>query len=190
LFHNCGFKNVIELDEMEELKFDRGSITAIPFLGEHCDLDVRTKMGYMIRILGHTLMFAADSCNISPHMYAHVQKQVGDCDVLFLGMECDGAPLSWLYGPLITQKMERAMDFSRRLAGSNYARALDMVERFKCKEVYVYAMGQEPWLNYIMSLKYTDESNPIIQSNKLLDTAKQRGIVGERLFGEKEILLS
>jgi hypothetical protein len=55
---------------------------------------------------------------------------------------------------------------------------------------YVYAMGQEPWLNYVMSVKYTPESHPIVQSNKLLESCAQKGIVAERLFGEKEILLA
>jgi hypothetical protein len=56
--------------------------------------------------------------------------------------------------------------------------------------VYVYAMGQEPWLNYIMSIKYTDQSRPIIESNRLLKVCHERGIISERLFGEKEILLT
>lgn len=81
------------------------------------------------------------------------------------------------------------MDHSRRLAGSNYDRALAMVEQFRCKEVYVYAMGQEPWLNYVMSIKYTEQSNPIVASNRLIATCRERGLVAERLFGEKEILL-
>ena len=68
-------------------------------------------------------------------------------------MECDGAPLSWLYGPLLTQKLPRAMDESRRLAGSNYEQGMGLVDRFGCKLVYVYAMGQEPWLGYISSIK-------------------------------------
>jgi hypothetical protein len=105
-------------------------------------------------------------------------------------MECDGAPLSWLYGPLLTQRLERSKDHSRRLAGSNYERAIAIVEQFRCKEVYVYAMGQEPWLNYVMGIKYTEKSNPIIQSNRLIETCQARGVIAERLFGEKEILLS
>src|SRR5262249_3990636 len=118
-----------------------------------------------------------------------VHDQIGDVDVLFLGMECDGAPMSWLYGPLFTERMERSMDQSRRLAGSNFERAHKIVEEFHCKELYVYAMGQEPWLNYVMSVKYTDQSNPIVQSNLLVKTCREQGIIAERLFGEKEILL-
>jgi hypothetical protein len=81
------------------------------------------------------------------------------------------------------------MDESRRLNGSNYMQAIDIVNRFGCKEVYVYAMGQEPWLTFMMSLKYTEESPPIVESNKLIQECRSRGIIAERLFGEKEILL-
>lgn len=189
LLKQCGFENVIELAEMEEIAFPQGSITALPFLGEHGDLNVQTKAAWRIDVNGHRLLFAADSCNISPEMYKHVHRQVGDAEVLFVGMECNGAPMSWIYGPLLTQKVERLKDQSRRLAGSDFDRAKAMVEQFGCKEVYVYAMGQEPWLNYVMSVKYTDASKPIVHSNRLIEECRSRGIIAERLFGEKEILL-
>jgi L-ascorbate metabolism protein UlaG (beta-lactamase superfamily) len=189
LLRQCGFHNVIEISEMEEIPVEQGSITALPFLGEHGDLNILSKSAYLLRMGKHKLLFAADSCNISPEVYKHVHNDVGDVDALFVGMECDGAPVSWIYGPLLTQKLERRKDHSRRLAGSNYERALSIVEQFRCKEVYVYAMGQEPWLNYVMSIKYTEESNPIIHSNRLMETCQARGITAERLFGEREILL-
>jgi L-ascorbate metabolism protein UlaG (beta-lactamase superfamily) len=190
ILQQCGFHNVLELSEMETIEFPHGSITTLPFLGEHGDLSVVSKSAYLLRVRGHSLLFAADSCNISPCLYHHIHHEVGDVDTLFVGMECDGAPVSWIYGPLFTQKLERGKDQSRRLAGSNYQRALNIVEQLRCQEVYVYAMGQEPWLNYVMSIKYTEESNPIVQSNLLLQTCHERGIVAERLFGEKEILLT
>jgi L-ascorbate metabolism protein UlaG (beta-lactamase superfamily) len=190
MLNHCGFRNVVEVSDMEELTFDSVSITALPFMGEHADLNIASKAAYLVRINDHSLLFAADSCNISPSVYEHVHRETGDVEVLFLGMECDGAPLSWIYGPLLTQKLDRAKDHSRRLAGSDFARAIRMVEQFRCKEVYIYAMGQEPWLNYVMRVKYTDESHPIVQSNRLIETCGQRGIEAERLFGEKEIFLS
>ncbi len=190
MLKHCGFRNILELSDMDQLTIDSVSITAVPFMGEHADLNIASKAAYLVRVNEHSLLFAADSCNISPSVYEHVFRATGDVEVLFLGMECDGAPLSWIYGPLLTQKLERAKDHSRRLAGSDYGKALRMVEQFRCKEVYVYAMGQEPWLNHVMRVKYTDESNPIVQSNRLLETCRERGIVGERLFGEKEIFLS
>jgi L-ascorbate metabolism protein UlaG (beta-lactamase superfamily) len=189
LLENCGFRNVIELNEMEEIRAGNVRITGLPFLGEHGDLDIHTKMAWLVNIGQHSMLFAADSCNIEPRLYEHVHREVGDVDALFLGMECDGAPLSWIYGPLLTQKLDRAMDESRRLSGSNYEQGMHIVNTFRCREAYVYAMGQEPWLNYVMSIKYTEQSRPIIESNKLIKACQERGIIAERLYGEKEILL-
>jgi L-ascorbate metabolism protein UlaG (beta-lactamase superfamily) len=189
MFERVGFKNIMSIEEFEEIPISTGKVTGVPFFGEHSDLAIRTKSAYLVETGPHRLLFAADSCNVEPKLYEHVEKLLGQIDVLFLGMECDGAPLSWLYGPLLTKPLDRKMDHSRRLAGSNYERGIDIVNRFKCKEAYVYAMGQEPWLNYVMSIKYTAESNPIKASNQLVAECKGRGIQAERLFGEKEILV-
>ncbi len=102
-------------------------------------------------------------------------------------MECDGAPLTWAYGPLLYEKLDRDMDHSRRLAGSDCNQGMNLVEIFNPKNVFVYAMGMEPWLEFISSIKYTDESKPIIESNNLLAKCIDKGIVAERLFGEKTI---
>jgi len=185
-----GFTNVVELSEMDAVEFDGGRIVGLPFLGEHSDLAIWTKLMYLVNIGRHSLMFAADSCNIESRIYDYVHRATGDVDALFLGMECDGAPLSWLYGPLLTQQLPRAMDDSRRLAGSNFDQGIDLVDRFRCKEVYVYAMGQEPWLGYISSIKYTPESRPIVESARLIEECTSRGLCAERLFGEKEILMN
>jgi L-ascorbate metabolism protein UlaG (beta-lactamase superfamily) len=189
LFENCGFRNVIEAGEMEEIRDDAVQITGLPFLGEHADLDIQSKLAWLVRVGSHSLLFAADSCNIEPRIYEHLHREIGDVHAVFLGMECDGAPLSWLYGPLLTQSMDRAMDESRRLAGSNHEQAMHIINCFNCREAYVYAMGQEPWLNYIMSIKYTEQSRPIVESNKVIKACRERGVIAERLFGEKEILI-
>jgi len=188
MFNNIGFNNVIAVDEMEEIAFSDAVITGLPFIGEHSDLNILTKSCYLVRIGQFKLLFLADSRIVEPKLYEAIQKQVGDVDVMFLGMECDGAPLSWLYGPLMTRKLTRDQDFSRRLAGSDCDKGMSLVNIFNPKEVYVYAMGQEPWLEFISSIKYTDESNPIVQSNKLVETCISKGIIAERLFGEKELL--
>jgi L-ascorbate metabolism protein UlaG (beta-lactamase superfamily) len=190
MLNRIGFKNVIELDELETISMERGSITALPFLGEHADLNIRTKLAYLVRLDQHSLLFAADSCNIEPQLYAHIHRLVGNVDALFLGMECEGAPLSWVYGPLLTKPVERKMDRSRTLSGSDYGRGMAIVNQLQCTDVYVYAMGLEPWLRYVMSKKYTDASLPIIASDQLVNECRERGITSERLFGEKEILLS
>ena len=181
------FDNVKELQPLETLSFAKGSITGLPFMGEHGDLDIQSKLGFRMEIEGTRVLALADSNNIVPELYAHVHRIYGDIDVLFLGMECDGAPISWLYGPYFPQKPSPAQDQSRRLSGSDFEAAIDLVNRFHPQEVYVYAMGQEPWIKYITSTRYTEASNPIIQSNKLLAACKDQGILAERLYGTKII---
>jgi L-ascorbate metabolism protein UlaG (beta-lactamase superfamily) len=187
MFNHLGFNNVIELDEMETIDLDDTTITGIPFTGEHCDLNILCKLCYHVRVDQFSLLFMADSRIMEPALYRHIQQQTGEVDVIFLGMECDGAPLSWLYGPVIPWKITREQDSSRRLAGSDCRKGMSLVDIFRPREIYVYAMGQEPWLEFISSIKYTEESNPIIQSDKLIRECTERGIIAERLFGEKEI---
>jgi L-ascorbate metabolism protein UlaG (beta-lactamase superfamily) len=188
MFEHIGFKNVIEIDELETIHFEDCVITGIPFLGEHADLNIQAKICHFVQIGAFKMLFVADSNNIEPILYDRIREIVGGVDVIFLGMECDGAPLSWLYGPLLTESMPRDKDSTRRLSGSNFEKGKRLVDSFGPNEVYVYAMGQEPWCEFISSIKYTDESNPIVQSNKLIKHFTDNGIVAERLFGEKEIL--
>lgn len=188
MFNNIGFNNVFSIDEMERIGFADAAITGIPFMGEHSDLNILTKSCYLVQINGFKLLFLADSRVAEPALYRHIKREIGDVDVMFLGMECDGAPLSWLYGPLMPRKLTRDQDGSRRLSGSDCEKGISLVDIFNPREVYVYAMGQEPLLEFISSMKYTDESNPMIQSNKLVNICRERGIVAERLFGEKELL--
>jgi L-ascorbate metabolism protein UlaG (beta-lactamase superfamily) len=190
MLKHIGFESVAELDELESVEIPGGTIIGLPFLGEHADLNIGTKIAHLISLKGKRFLFAADSNNIEPALYKHLFDVLGDIDVLFLGMECDGAPMSWLYGSLATRPIDRKMDQSRRFDGSNYERGIAIVNQFNCREVYVYAMGQEPWLNYAMSIKYTEQSNPIVASNRLVADCRGRGITAERLFGTKELFYS
>lgn len=187
VLQSIGFDDVREIDELEVIRVDGGTITGLPFLGEHGDLNVRTKTAYLIELKEKSMLIGADSNNIAAGLYRHVHKVVGDINTVFLGMECDGAPLSWVYGPLLTRPLARKMDQSRRLDGSNCHKAIEIIKQFNPQEVYVYAMGQEPWLKYITSIEYTPESQPIVESNKLVESCLSRGIVAERLYGCKEI---
>ncbi|NSL90998.1 MBL fold metallo-hydrolase [Chitinophaga sp. Mgbs1] len=190
VFNQVGFKNVIEIDDMEEIAFENCVVKGIPFTGEHSDLNIQSKACFHIAVGDFKFLFVADSRIVESKLYEHVHKIIGDVDVIFLGMECDGAPLTWLYGPLLTEELARDKDQSRRLSGSNYERGIHLMNIFHPKEAYVYAMGQEPWLEFISTVRYTDESNPIIQSNLLVEECSKRGIIAERLYGEKEILYS
>jgi hypothetical protein len=115
-----------------------------------------------------------------------VHNTIGDVEIVFVGMECEGAPLSWIYGPLLTSRPQRAADQSRRAAASDCSSALSLAETFKCKELYVYAMGQEPWLRFISSIRYDSASKPIVESERLIEELRTRGVMAERLYGCKE----
>jgi L-ascorbate metabolism protein UlaG (beta-lactamase superfamily) len=184
-----GFSQVQEIDETEVIEVPGGEITGVPFLGEHGDLNIRSKIAHLIRLAGRSILCAADSNNIEPRLYQLIHEFVGDVDLIFLGMECDGAPLSWLYGPLLTKPLARKMDQSRRFDGSDCEKALSLIRRLKPKQVYVYAMGQEPWLTYLTSIQYTEVSRPIVESNKLVQSCHSEGIMAERLYRQKEIIL-
>jgi L-ascorbate metabolism protein UlaG (beta-lactamase superfamily) len=188
MFKAIGFDQVMSIDEMETLTFSDSQITGIPFMGEHADLNIRNKSCYVFNAGSFKLLFLADSRVSEPILYEHIHDAIGDVDVMFMGMECDGAPLTWLYGPLITKKISREQDNSRRLAGSDCQRAMALVNIFNPSETYVYAMGLEPWVEFISSIKYTDESNPIVQSNHLVNQCREKGVIAERLYGEKELL--
>ena len=185
-----GFRDVVSLGEMETLSLGPDEdLTALPFVGEHHDLMVDSKLTYHLRFGRSTLLVAADSCNLSPALYRHVRALVGRVDVLFLGMECDGAPLSWVYGPLLDRKTSRENDQARRGRGSNAAEGMDMVACFDPSRIFVYAMGAEPWLNHILDLDYQIGDLPIRESNRLIEACTAQGRWAERLFLHREIQL-
>jgi L-ascorbate metabolism protein UlaG (beta-lactamase superfamily) len=190
ILRNLGFASVHEIDELESIDVGGGSVTGLPFLGEHGDLGIRTKTAYLISLKGRTILCAADSNNVEPRLYEHLREAAGEVDVVFLGMECDGAPLSWLYGPLLTRPLARKLDQSRRFDGSDREKGMSLIHSLNPKQVYVYAMGQEPWLVYLTSIQYTDESRPIVESNGLVEQCRAEGLISERLFRRKEILLA
>jgi L-ascorbate metabolism protein UlaG (beta-lactamase superfamily) len=185
-----GFLGVRELSELESIDVDAGvRLTALPFLGEHADLDIRSKQIVLLSIEGRSLLVAADTRNVEPRLYERVHALVGDVDLLFLGMECDGAPLSWLYGPLFAEGVERGADQSRRLSGSDCEMAMDLVRRFRPRRAYVYAMGQEPWLMYLTGRAHAEGSMPMVESSRFLEECSKAGVAAERLFMRKDINL-
>jgi L-ascorbate metabolism protein UlaG (beta-lactamase superfamily) len=186
IFQSLGFNSLITLEEFETIQIKSGSIMGLPFLGEHSDLNIQTKLAHYVQLKGKTFYFAADSNNIEPMLYEHVSKFIGNVDQLFIGMECDGAPLSWLYGPLLTKPLDRKFNYSRKLSGSNSEKAWEIIKTLNCKSVYIYAMGQEPWLGHIMALNCYDDSIQITESNYFIKKCKENGIAAERLYALKE----
>ncbi|MEO0405798.1 MAG: thioester reductase domain-containing protein [Cyanobacteria bacterium P01_A01_bin.135] len=185
-----GFDQVQTISELESLPLPDGEIVSIPVLGEHGDLNIATKTAYWVTVKGRSVLCAADSNNLDSRLYKHIRHLRGKLDLLFIGMECDGAPYTWAYGPLLPQPVPRQMAQTRRLDGSNAERAIALVSQLQPQQVYVYAMGQEPWLTFITSIQYTESSKPIQESNRLVAHCRQRGIQSDRLLGCKIIELT
>ncbi|MEM6451441.1 MAG: thioester reductase domain-containing protein [Cyanobacteria bacterium P01_D01_bin.105] len=185
-----GFPNVISLDELDSIALPDGEIISIPVLGEHGDLNIAAKNAYWVTLKGRSILCAADSNNLDPALYAHIHHLLGELDLLFLGMECEGAPYTWAYGPLLPEAVSRSQSQTRRLDGSDAARAHALVNQLNPQQVCIYAMGQEPWLTYITSINYEPDAAPIMESNRLIEICKQDGRKCDRLFGKEEITLS
>ncbi len=190
ILRNTGFQNVIDLEEMETLALPGGSITSVPFFGEHGDLQIRTKSAYVIELGGQRAFVGADSNSLDPALYEHVHALTGDVDLLFMGLECDGAPLSWLYGALMCKPLGRKGDQSRRLNSSDFPKTRDMVHRLNPREVYVYAMGLEPWLTHLTALHYTEASKPIVEAQRLIEHCRGQGRVAQKLYIQHDLILS
>lgn len=181
-----GFDSVIEVDELDVIDFGSGTITAIPFLGEHAELDIQSKMAYLVDMGGKRVFLAADANNFDHVVYERAFRDMPPVDVMFLGMECDGGPLNWLYGPLITREHDKVATRTRTLSGSDFPKAYRLAQQTGCKQAYVYSMGQEPWLNYIMNINYTEESLQLIESDKFVKACNAADIRSQRLFGKAE----
>ncbi len=188
LLKQLGF-DVIDVDDLEELSLPDGRIVSLPFLGEHGDLNIRSKSAWFFELQGKKIFAGADSSNLEPHMYRHIHQLTGDLDILAIGMECVGAPYTWLYGALTTEPVPRKIRESRRLNGSGFEKASRMVETFHARQVLIYALGLEPWYGYFMGLDYRSDSEQIVQSGKLLEYCQEHGIDAERLCGKRTFLL-
>ena len=178
---------VVEVDDFSEVEFPGGKVTATPFLGEHADLDIRAKSTYCIQFAGRTVFVGADSSGISPALYRHIRARVGQVDMAFLGMECAGAPLTWLYGGLLTRPVTNRMSDSRTLSGSNAAQASAIMTELGAREAYVYAMGEEAWLvSHIMATSYNEDSYQLKQVDEFMAWCTANGIKSGHLYGQHE----
>jgi L-ascorbate metabolism protein UlaG (beta-lactamase superfamily) len=189
IMRELGFTRVHALEPFESLQVPDGQILALPFIGEHAGLDIMSKSSFAISLKGRTCLFLVDSDAVEPVLYRRLARRIGKVDALFIGMECHGAPLTWLYGPLLPGALSRRDDDSRRLSGSDCARAWGVVEELDCSRVFVYAMGQEPWLKHLMGLAYQPGSVQLTESDKFLERCRAEGIPAERLYGCREMLL-
>jgi L-ascorbate metabolism protein UlaG (beta-lactamase superfamily) len=184
-----GFMNVLEVEPLDSISVANGKIVAMPFLGEHNDLPF-AKSAYLVKAGSKQILFAADSNCLDKRMYENFCARHGAVDVVFLGMECIGAPLSWVYGPLLPKLPDYKQCQSRRSKGSDSRGAMNLLEALKSRQVYIYAIGREPWLQYFMALEPEDNDAYIQEIDKLITDCKNKGfVVARRLYGRDEIFI-
>ena len=188
LLTQLGFQTT-EVDDLEEFALPDGRLVSLPFLGEHGDLNIRSKSAWFFELQGKRIYAGADSSNLEPRMYQMLHEFTGDLDVLAIGMECVGAPYTWLYGALNTELVPKNVKESRRLNGSGYEQAARMVEAFQPKQMLIYALGMEPWYGYFMGLEYNEHSEQIVQSTRMVEHCRTLDLPVERLCGKYALAL-
>ncbi len=187
LAQKLGFKCVQEVDTMDSIAFPGGKITAIPFLGEHCDL-LHAKSGYVVSFGKEQVLFAADSCCLDKQIYENVKNILGPISTVFIGMECVGAPLSWVYAPLLPIKPDRNHDQSRRSHANDAISAFNLLGAVGAKKAYIYALGREPWLKYFMALTPADDDPYMQEVKKLTEMAQATGsFATQMLYGKEDL---
>jgi L-ascorbate metabolism protein UlaG (beta-lactamase superfamily) len=183
ILERLGLRSVSAAAPFEKFDLPGGYILTLPFIGEHAGLDINSKQCIVIRLGSSSLCFLVDSDVADPIFYDRLAATIGRVDTVFLGMECHGAPLSWMYGPLLSKPISRRHDESRRLSGSTCERAWHAVRALGCSRAYVYAMGQEPWLRGLMGLEYAPGSIQITESDRFVEKCIAANIESRRLFG-------
>lgn len=189
LARELGFSQVIEVEPLDTISFHGGEIIAAPFLGEHNDLPF-AKSAYLLQAGQERMLFAADSNCLDKTMYENLCARYGSIQTVFLGMECIGAPLSWVYGPLLPKLPDRKHCQTRRSKGSDAEAALSLLDAVQTERVYIYAIGREPWLQYFMALEPEDDDAYIKEIGIVLDACQRKGFVdARRLYGRDDIHL-
>jgi len=186
MLRTLGYHNIVSMTPLSDRELDGVKITSLPFSGEHCDLAVSSKHCALIERRDLRICILIDSDAIDIGAYEQIRSKISNPDILFLGMECLGAPLSWLYGPLSSTPTSRRNDLSRRLSGANADDAWRIIELVQPKRVAIYAMGQEPWMRSLMGLQYAADSFQLSQVSSLIARCRENNIIAEQLdgFGE------
>ena len=186
LVRALGFDDVAELAPLDTVRVaERASIQALPFLGEHGDLDVRAKMVPMVDIGGRRVIFGNDTVDLDPAMSRRLSREFTGIDALFMGLECVGGSASWLYGALAGHDIAS----SRVMAGSDAASATRIVMAAEPKQVFCYALGLEPWLRHLTGTRSEDQARALAEVDRFTRACHETGRPAELLYGKAERLL-
>jgi L-ascorbate metabolism protein UlaG (beta-lactamase superfamily) len=184
---HVGIREVVEVSDGDTIPVPDGEIVALPFSGEHGDLPIAAKTTYLVRLADRTVLMGADTRGGHPALHQLLRRAYGPVDDVFLGMECQGAPMGWMYGPLFSGPIDRKINLSRRLNGSNADEALELIDSLGARRVFVYAMGEEPWLQHVMATNYTPDSYQLEQIGLFGAACTERSIEFRHLVGKAEL---
>ncbi len=184
---HLGFRDVVEVRDLDRIPLPGGEIVAWPFAGEHGDLAIGAKSTYVVRLDGRSSMVGADARALPAETYELVTQMTGPVDDLFLGLECEGAPLTWMYGPLFPGPVARKLSLARRLNGADAAEAMAIISAIGARRIFIYALGEEPWLQHVMATNYSPDSYQLIQAAELEAACAARLIDYRHLVGKATI---
>lgn len=187
---HLGFGSVLAPNPFETIELKSCRVQTLPFLGEHGDLDINSKLGYRLEVAEHSIIFLADSNNLDTKLYEQIRDIYGPTVTAFIGLECVGAPISWSYGPLLFGSVSREMDQGRRTKGSNAARAIQLVRALGCQRVFVYAMAIEPWIGPMGGSCIENDSFQDLEIKAFIRECRALGIEAELLNGSKSLTLA
>lgn len=183
-----GFRDVVEADDFDAVRLPGGSITALPFFGEHSDLAVRGKAGYAVTLGSSSSVFVADSQCLDERVYRTARDLLGEVGAAFIGMECEGSPMTTAMGPYLPDGLHtEEMAQSRRTKGSDAAAALRLVGELEPKAAYIYAMGLEPWLSYMFGVPDRTRSYSLAQTDEFIARCAERGLPARLLSGSQSM---
>lgn len=184
-----GFRKVRALDNLETLDLPGGRATAIPFLGEHGDLDILSKASWLLELGGRRVFVGSDASVPEPRLYERLAPLLREVDAFFYAVEANGAPLSWGNGPLLTQPPNRQMDQTRRQGSATGSQLSGLLELLRPRRYYSYALALEPWLRHVVATPEHEMKTRLREVELALETCRRLGLVGERLQGRAELLL-
>lgn len=184
---HLGFSDVVEVRDLDRIPLPGGEIVAWPFAGEHGDLAIGAKSTYLVRLEGRSTMVGADTRGRPTELYPILADMFGPVDDVFLGLECEGAPLTWMYGPLFPAPVPRKVSLARRLNGADAVEAARIVSALGAGRIFVYALGEEPWLQHVMATNYGPESYQLVQAAELATRCADLGVAYEHLVGKATI---
>jgi hypothetical protein len=121
-------------------------------------------------------MFAADSNCFDVNAFEDIRTLVGAMDVLFVGTVTEGAPLTFVNGPLLSRAVSRAEAAARTTHGSDSAGVLKMIDALGARRVFVYAMGFERWMNHLVGPAFADDSGPVVHARRVIEGARARSL--------------